>query len=558
MTGNGQPPRHTVPKLCGADIELGNFVLRSDGRAELGDEAARTLLRELRSATGGVSGTYGAATTEPGNSGYDPTDRARCYLPTNGGCAYIDLDPLELCIPEVLSAHEHVAGWHAMIRLTQEALEAVNLTQPRGRKVQALVNNSDGHGNSYGSHLSFLVTRRAWDNIVYRRLHHQAYLAAFQVSSIVYTGQGKVGSENDAPPVRYQLSQRADFFETMSGLQTTHRRPLVNTRDEPLAGVEWSTSSLGVARDHPAAARLHVIFFDNTLCHVASLLKVGATQIVLAMLEEGCIRADLALDDPLAAVRLWSNDPLLETRVPLATGRAVTAVELQRCFLEDAQQFVTAGGCDGIVPRAGEILALWEETLGMLERREWSSLARRVDWVLKLVALERALRRPGIDWASPELKHLDHLYSSLDPAEGLYWTFANRGLVDEVVASSEIDRLMQEPPPDTRAWGRAMLLRRAPPGTIDHVDWDFIRFKLRGADSWPTYWTLNLGSPLDSSRAALGEVVGRAGTLAHVLAALCAERPVSDIPDASRDTAASIAAPPPSHVSAEPSDRRTP
>src|SRR5207245_816604 len=105
-----------------------------------------------------------------------------------------------------------------------------------GQRIHVLVNNSDGRGNAYGSHLNFLVTRRAWDNIFERKLHHMLYLASFQVSSIVYTGQGKVGSENGMPAVAFQLSQRADFFETLTGMQTTHERPIVNSRDEALCG----------------------------------------------------------------------------------------------------------------------------------------------------------------------------------------------------------------------------------------------------------------------------------------------------------------------------------
>jgi hypothetical protein len=156
--------------------------------------------------------------------------------PGHGGCVYIDLDHLELCLPEVLSAYDHVACWHAMLRLGQQTVAAANARRPVERRITVLVNNSDGHGQSYGSHLNFLLTRRAWDELVHRKLHHQAYLAAFQVSSIVLTGQGKVGSENGTPGVDYQIAQRADFIETLTGIQTTYRRPLINTRDEALCG----------------------------------------------------------------------------------------------------------------------------------------------------------------------------------------------------------------------------------------------------------------------------------------------------------------------------------
>ena len=123
-----------------------------------------------------------------------------------------------------------------MLRIARTAMVNANEKLPAGRQIQVLVNNSDGRGNSYGSHLNFLITRRCWDNIFRRKIHYMLYLAAFQASSIVYTGQGKVGSENGAPEVEFQLSQRADFFERLVGSQTTHNRPIVNSRDEALCG----------------------------------------------------------------------------------------------------------------------------------------------------------------------------------------------------------------------------------------------------------------------------------------------------------------------------------
>src|SRR5262249_60540246 len=99
----------------------------------------------------------------------------------------------------------------------RQAQVAANARLPEGQTIHVLVNNSDGHGNAYGSHLNFLVTRRAWDNLFERKLHHLLYLAAFQASSIVYTGQGKVGAENGRPGAAVQLSQRADFFATLAG-----------------------------------------------------------------------------------------------------------------------------------------------------------------------------------------------------------------------------------------------------------------------------------------------------------------------------------------------------
>ena len=204
--------------------------------------------------------------------GCNPQDRGRRFLATNGGCVYIDLNHLELCLPEVLRAEDHVAAWHAMVRLAQDALRRANARMPEGKRIVAFANNSDGSGNSYGSHMNIMTTRKCWEDLFHRRLHHMLCLASHFVSSIVYTGSGKVGSENGRPWVDYQIAQRADFFEALTGMQTTYHRPIVNSRDEALCGPSsmWRRE----AGMDEKLARLHVIFYDSTLCHVASFLKI--------------------------------------------------------------------------------------------------------------------------------------------------------------------------------------------------------------------------------------------------------------------------------------------
>ena len=494
-----------VPKLCGADVELGAFR-RGGTTGRASEDAARDLLREIDGRPAGDRLFAGApASVSPHGywlplrqvpsilSAHDPQDWGRKFLTSNGGCVYIDLGHLELCQPEVLSAFDHVATWHAMLRIARRALDAANAGQPDERRITVLANNSDGHGNSFGSHLNFLVTRRTWNNIFEHKLHQLAYLASYQVSAIVFTGQGKVGSENGAPPVAYQISQRADFMESLTGLQTTYRRPIVNSRDEPLCG------SNGTRRDDRAGdaglARLHVIFFDSTLCHVASLLKVGVTQIVLAMIEAGQVSPTLILDDPLEALHVWSHDPTLRSRARMATGEALTAVELQRRFLDEAQRFAEWEGASVAVPRLAEIIALWHDTLCLLETRDLGALASRVDWVLKLAVLQNVLdARPDLGWDAPAIKHLDHVYSSLEPSEGLYWAFERDERLMKVVSDADIERFEHEPPADTRAWTRTMLLRRADGHLVDDVNWDAVR--LRTGSRWSGCRTVRLPNPL--------------------------------------------------------------
>ncbi len=536
------PCTEPLPKICGADVELGNFVEGIDSPGGSGALASRALLAEIPGlplagrdsvqshcdcAACRERRQRGLAPSAGGNGGMDPQEWGRRFLPTNGGCAYIDLDHLELCVPEVRSAYDHVAAWHAMLRIAQGALAAANAKLADGAVLRALVNNSDGRGNSYGGHLSFLVARRTWDDLFRRKPHYLAFLAAHQASSIVFCGQGKVGSENGAAPSYFQLAQRADFFETLVGPQTTYYRPLVNSRDEPLCGERRLASD---GEETGALARLHVIYADSSLCPVATLLKVGSLQIVLAMLEQGELDPTLALEDPVEAIRLWSHDARLELAQPLTDGRPIRAVELQLRLLDLAGRFVAAGRCRGLVPRAVEIVALWRDTVEKLAAGDLAALAPRLDWVLKLALLGRALATlPGRGWEAPELKHLDFLYGSLAPEQGLYWAMERAGQVEQVVTPRAVEQLTTRPPRDTRAYARAELLRRAPAESVAAVDWDRIRFELPADATGPRSFTVRLGDPRRSGRRRIAAAAARSESFAELLGELGERAPLAPI-----------------------------
>jgi Pup amidohydrolase len=511
-----------LPVLSGADVELGNIIMGPDLSADTARAAARLLLHA-------IPGPYARPSDPLGTShGYDPQDVGRKFLRTNGGCFYVDLDHLECCVPEVRSAWDHVAAWHATLQIAAQALADANARLPDGYAISLLANNSDGRGNAYGSHTNFLVSRRTWNNLFERKLHHLLVLASFLASSVVVTGAGKVGAENGQPAVDYQLSQRADFFETLVGPQTTHRRPIVNSRDEPLCGTGGG----------PAAtlARLHCIFFDSTLCHGSTLLKIGTMQLLLGLFEHERVSPHLILDDPVAAVVQWSHDPTLGTRARMADGRSLTAVELQRAFIDEARHHAASGGYEGSVARADELLAFWEDTVDRLARGDFAALARRLDWVLKRELLLQAMaRRPGLSWGDPAVKYLDHLYASLDGATGLYWACERAGTVERVVSRAAIERLRKEPPPDTRAWGRAMLQRFGGRHVHD-VDWDRVCFRLDDRYG-PTYRTARLDDPLGFTRATLGPLIDRAESLDDLLDMLGAVTPASGAPSSSASPA---------------------
>lgn len=501
----------SVPKIVGADIELSNFILGVSTDYGTGSAASKMLLAAIP----GVESGYA-------EQGY-ALDWGRKYLPENGGCVYIDSDHLEVALPETFSAFDHVAHWRAMLVRVRAAMRDVNRHLPDGCRLQVLANCSDGLGNSYGSHLNLLVTRSCWDAILSKKPHCLASLAAFQISSIVFTGQGKVGSECGRPSVDFQLSQRADFFTTLSSIDTMHQRGVVNTRDESHCGRPHESA------DEPELARLHVIFFDSTLCQVATVLRVGTMQMIVAMLEAGIVDANMTLEDPLEALGVWSRDPSLSATALLLDGRRLTAVELQLEFLAAGRRFAARGGFDGIVPDADRLLNLWEDTLLKLSGRDFETLSRRLDWVAKLRLISGVLaRRSDLTWQSPAVKQLDQLYASIDDSDGPFWALEHTGQVDCLVSDEAIARAVVEPPDDTRAWTRAQLLRLAnqrskghPYEGIERVNWD--RIHVRSAAPHSRYArtrVVRLPVPFLATRAHNEPVFSTDASLESVVSAL--------------------------------------
>lgn len=500
-----------VAKLTGGDVELGNFLVGPHTRSRQTDYVASRLLLAMvagsplhrRVSESGwldwLNEQTSSAVISSDYAGRNCQDYGRRYLATNGGCIYIDLNHLELATPEVLSARDYQAVWMSMLQLAHRAQAAANQRLPDGQRIVVLANNSDRQGHSYGGHQSFLMTRTAWDDMIRQRMLPSVFnLMAYQASSIVFTGQGKVGSENGEPRVPFQISQRADFIESLLGEQTTHNRPLINTRNEALCGSTRPNVASQLPRDR--YARLHVIFYDTTLCPVATFLKVGVMQLMLSMIEARQVDADLMLEEPLVALRKWSQDPDLNTHMPLISGRKLTAVELQLEFLARARKFEVRGGFDATVAEAQRILSLWEDTLSKLHARNFAALRGRIDWILKRALLEKTLtERPDWGWEAPELTYLDQIYSSLDPADSLFFPLLEAGCIDTIGDRSDVARFMAEPPEDTRAWTRAMLLRATPRGRLRRIDWDSLEVELPESHGQTT--RVELADPLAATRA---------------------------------------------------------
>jgi proteasome accessory factor A len=372
----------------------------------------------------------------------------------NGARFYVDHAHPEYSTPEVTNVRDLIAYERAGERTMEAARRAASLLLPAGQTLLIHKNNSDRKGNSYGNHENYLISRRTpFKDIV-------AHLTPFLITRQIFCGAGKVGSENRAAPCQYQISQRADFFETEVALDTMVKRPIINTRDEPHA-------------DREKYRRLHVIIGDSNMCEVSTYLRVGVTSIVLALIEDGFIGRDLGIADPVKVVKEISHDLSCKRAYPMDRGGRMSAVQVQQEFLELALQYF---GSRAIDPITKDVLTRWERVLARLAE-DPMQLEREVDWVIKRRLIQRYVESKGVDWEHPQTQMLDLQYHDVRPDKGLYFLLERRGEVDRVISNEDIEAALSGPPPDTRAYFRGECIRRYP-DAIFGVNWDSISFNV--------------------------------------------------------------------------------
>jgi len=406
---------------------------------------------------------------------------------TNGARLYVDHAHPEFSTPEVTTPLDIVrwdkAGEQVMLDATKRATQL-----PAAPNIVLYKNNTDNKGASYGAHENYLMRRSTpFGDIV----HH---LTPFFVSRQVVCGAGRVGIGQDGRQAGYQVSQRADFFEVEVGLETTLKRPIINTRDEPHA-------------DPEKYRRLHVIIGDANLSEISTYLKIGTTSLVLAMIEDKFIGADLAVDGPVSALRAVSHDPTLKHTVTLTDGRKLTGVQLQLEYLDLAKKFVEDRYGADADAQTVDVLARWESVLDRLER-DPMLCAGELDWVAKLKLIEQYRSRDGLDWDDAKLQLIDYQYSDIRPEKGLYHRLVAGGRIERLLTDVEIETAMHEPPHDTRAYFRGRCLEKY----AEHVaaaSWDSVIFDLPGRESLQRVPTID---PLRGTRAHVGDLLDASET----------------------------------------------
>lgn len=395
---------------------------------------------------------------------------------SNGARLYDDLGHPEYATPECREVATLVACQSAGDRLMAACGRAVASDLPAGARLALLKNNINHAGCTWGCHENYLVSPALFEELTQGRgVHFYEALVPFLVTRSVFAGAGRPGG-NDGM-VGYQLAQRADFVHSLLGLETTYDRPIVNTRDEPLA-------------DRHRYRRLHLVLGDANMSEYTTFLKVGTTRLILRMLEEDGWQSDLALAEPVSALRQVSRDPL--TGLALSNGKRLRAADLQSECLEQAAAFLAR---EGGSPEEQSVLVEWENVLKALPSDLATAFGRgeaagglllgdRLDWAIKLVLLDGLRLDAKLGWDASELKELDLRYHDICIECGLFFALQSHGLVQRpFVDDGQVAHYQIHPPDNTRARIRVEAMREHA-DSLMRVDWDRL-ITTDGMYLWP-------------------------------------------------------------------------
>ena len=411
----------------------------------------------------------------------------------NGARYYVDHAHPEVSTPECATPSEVVLYDRAAEMIITRSMARATQRLSAGAGLVAYKNNSDGKGNSYGCHENYLVDR----DLPFGRL--QKHITSHFVSRQVFCGAGKVGSENrrdgEAVPA-FQLSQRADFFEEEVGLETTIRRPIVNTRDEPHA-------------DPTRFRRLHVIAGDANMSQVATWLKVGTTALVLGCIEDNMFPAGLAVADPVSEIRRVSHDIGLRHAILLADGRRITALEMQREILDAVTRWLATVEDDCVGGESRALVSEWVRVIDGLEK-DPASVADTVDWVAKLRIVRGYAERHGIGEFDNRLRAIDLQYHDMRADKCLASRAGLRTLVTEEAAAVA----MTSPPESTRAFFRGRCVASWPERIVS-ANWDGMV-----VDTPDGPVRIPMMDPTKGTRAHVGLLLDGASSMDDVLEAL--------------------------------------
>jgi proteasome accessory factor A len=402
----------------------------------------------------GVENEYGVTCTFRGQRRLSPDEVARYLFRRvvswgrssnvflrNGARLYLDVGSHpEYATPECDNVLDLVAHDKAGERILEGLLvDADRRLREEGiaGDIYLFKNNTDSAGNSYGCHENYLVGRHG----EFGRLAD--ILIPFLVTRQIICGAGKV-LQTPRGAV-YCVSQRAEHIWESVSSATTRSRPIINTRDEPHADAE-------------RFRRLHVIVGDSNMSETTTLLKLGATGLVLRMIEAGVVPPDLTLDNPVRAIREVSHDITGRSRIRLASGRELSGLQIQHEYLTRVRDFTSQNGLDA----AGErVLELWERALAAIEAGNLDKIAREIDWVTKYQLIERYRAAHDLPLSAARVAQLDLAYHDIRRGRGLYYLLQRDGAVERVTRDLDVFAAKSVPPQTTRAKLRGDFIRQA-------------------------------------------------------------------------------------------------
>ncbi|WP_043349525.1 Pup--protein ligase [Beutenbergia cavernae] len=415
-------------RIFGIETEYGVTCATPDGRGLSADEVARYLFRKVV-AWGRSSNVF-------------LRNGARLYLDVGSHPEYATAecdDVRELVVQDA-------AGMHILEGLVDDAQRRLSSEGLPGR-IHLFKNNVDSAGNSYGCHENYLIRRRG----DFSRMAD--VLVPFFITRQILTGAGHVLTTPRGP--LYCFSQRADHIWEAVSSATTRSRPIINTRDEPHA-------------DADAFRRLHVIVGDSSMSETTTMLKVGMTDLVLRMLEDGETFRDLALENPVRAIRDISHDITGRAKVTTARGTTVTALDVQEEFLTRAK----AAAADDDRPTTARVLELWERGLHAVATGDHGLVDRELDWAIKERLVDRYRATHDVPLGDARIQRLTLAYHDISRTDGLFHRLTERGLAARVSTDVEVFEATSRPPATTRAKLRGDFVRAAQEHRRDYtVDW---------------------------------------------------------------------------------------
>ena len=415
----------------------------------------------------------------------------------NGARLYVDHAHPEYSSAEVTNPRDAVI-WDAAGDLVALAAVRRLAADPELPPVNLYKNNTDNKSVSYGSHENYLMPRSVPFGDIVRGL------TPFFVTRQIMCGAGRVGLGQDSSTAGYQISQRADFFEAEVGLETTIRRPIINTRDEPHATAD-------------KYRRLHVIIGDANLSQSSNYLKFGTTAMVLSLIEAG-LAPKVEVHEPVAALQAVSHDTSLTAKLRLLDGRRVTALDLQWMYHEAAAKLAQDTGVADAEDGDGhthDVLERWAATLTQLDS-DRNAAATSVEWLAKLSLLDGYRNRDNLAWGDARLGLVDLQWADIRPEKGLYYRFLARNRMQRIVDDGAISAAVTEPPSDTRAFFRGRCVSSFGKDVVG-ASWDSVIFDVPG---YGRLQRVPTREPLRGTRALTGGLFARHRTAGPFLAEL--------------------------------------